>query len=142
MPEQKSRISYPLLLGDLIFYLALFVFAVTRGHGPTRLFGSVVAIPSFALWFMAKLQLGRSFKLRAEACSLVTRGLYSKIRHPIYFFSSLALLGTAICLHYLYFYIYVAITVVVQLWRIGREEKVLQQTFGEAYLEYKRYNWF
>lgn len=35
-------------------------------------------------------------------CSLQAR-VYSRIRHPIYFFASLALLGAAFCLRSVYF---------------------------------------
>jgi protein-S-isoprenylcysteine O-methyltransferase Ste14 len=142
LQASKPRISYGLLLGDFIPYVALYVFAVVRHPNERCLLGSIIAIPSFILWFVARLQLGSSFTVTAQARELVTHGLYSRIRNPIYFFSTLALLGIAICLHYLYFYIYVGIAIVPQLWRIRREQQVLQDKFGQTYLEYKRRTWF
>ena len=91
---------------------------------------------------MAKLNLGESFTLSAQAQHLVTHGLYSRIRHPIYFFSTLALFAIALCLHSLLLYIYVALVVGVQLWRARVEERVLAERFGEAYREYRRRTWF
>jgi len=72
----------------------------------------------------------------------VTRGLYSRIRHPIYFFSTLALLGIAICLRSWLFDFFFVVSVPLQLWRIRLEEKVLRDKFGDAYLDYKQHTWF
>ena len=80
--------------------------------------------------------------MRPEARELVTHGLYSKIRHPVYFFSTLALVGIAICLRSVYFYPFLGIAVVGQAWRIRLEEKVLREKFGQAYLDYKGGTWF
>ncbi len=127
---------------DFLLYAALFAVAFWRAPTEARILGSMLAIPSFALWFLARRQLGQSFTFSAQASELVTRGLYSKIRHPIYLFSTLALLGTALCLSNPYFYIYVALVTIVQGWRAKREECVLQARFGEDYINYKRRTWF
>lgn len=141
MPPQP-RVSYVHLFGDFVFYLALFIFAVWFRRDAVCLCGSAVAVPSFVLWLIAKLQLGSSFTARAEARALVTHGLYSKIRHPIYFFSTFALIGTAICLRSRWFDFLVVVMVPLQLWRARREERVLEAGFGSAYLEYRRRTWF
>ena len=142
MPDPNPRPSLLLLLGDFLFYVALFVAAVIWRHDALCIPGAIVAVPCFALWFVAKLQLGSSFTPRAEARALVTRGLYSRIRHPIYFFASLAILGIAICLRSVYFNLYAAATVAVQLVRIRRENRVLREKFGQAYLDHRRQTWF
>lgn len=142
LPQPRPRVSYLLLLGDFLFYAALFVFTVIWRRDGRCLVGGIIAVPSFVLWFVAKLQLGSSFTPKAEARALVTRGLYSRIRHPIYFFSTLALLGTAICLRSPYFYAYVVLAIGGQLWRVRREDRVLQEKFGQEYLEYRRRTWF
>jgi len=142
MQEAVHRRSYLLLLGDFLFFLALFIFALIRRRDQLCIWGSILAIPSFALWFVAKLDLGSSFTARPEARSLVTWGLYSRIRHPIYFFSTLAMLGIAICLRSRRFDLYLVALVIVQLWRIRLEERALRDKFGEAYLAYRRRTWF
>ena len=142
MTGSRPRISYWLLLGDFVFYVALFIFAVIWRRDAGCVLGGVIAVPGFVLWFIAKLQLGSSFTARPEARELVTHGLYSRIRHPVYFFSTLALLGIAICLRSVYFYAFLGIAVAGQVWRIRLEEKVLQGTFGQAYLDYKGRTWF
>jgi protein-S-isoprenylcysteine O-methyltransferase Ste14 len=142
MTASGARISYVHLLEDFLFYLAFYLFAIPRHFDRVSLWGSLLAVPSFVLWFAAKLHLGASFTPLPEARTLVTRGLYSRIRHPIYFFSTLAMLGTAICLRLWWFNLMTAIIVPLQLWRIRLEERVLREKFGEAYLEYRHRTWF
>jgi protein-S-isoprenylcysteine O-methyltransferase Ste14 len=139
---QAERRPWWLIYGDIVFFLGLYLFAVWRCHGIACLSGIALGFPSFVLWFMAKLNLGQSFTLSVQARHLVTQGLYSRIRHPIYFCSTLALLATALCLHNLFFYLYVIAVVGVQLWRIRAEERVLTERFGEAYREYRERTWF
>jgi len=138
----SAGVSYLLLLGDFVFYLAICVAAIVWRRDPVCIWGSLLAIPSFTLWFVAKLQLGSSFTARPEARALVTRGVYSKIRHPIYLFSTLAMVGTAICLRLLIFDIYIGIGVLLQLYRIRLEERTLRGKFRESYEEYRRRTWF
>jgi protein-S-isoprenylcysteine O-methyltransferase Ste14 len=142
MQEAPRWRSYLLLLGDFTFFLALFVLAVMWRRDQVCIWGSVLAVPSFVLWLVAKLELGSSFTARAEARALVTRGLYSRIRHPIYFFSTLAIVGIAICLRSRWFDLYVVVQAILQLCRIRLEERALRNKFGETYLEYRRQTWF
>ncbi len=142
MTRSKPSISYWLLLGDFIFYVAVFLFVVAWRRDWVCIVGEAIAVPGFVLWFIAKLQLGSSFTAKPEARELVTVGLYSKIRHPIYLFSTVALLGTAVCLRSGYFYTFVGISVLAQFWRAGREEKVLREKFGQQYIDYRRRTWF
>jgi protein-S-isoprenylcysteine O-methyltransferase Ste14 len=128
---------------DLVAYLILFVFAVGRAPDDRlRWIGVAIAVPSFALWLLARWQLGPSFALAPEAHALVTNGLYARIRHPIYVFSTLVLVGTALCLRNVFFDAYVVAVIVMQVFRIRREDAVLLQQFGDRYREYRRRTWF
>src|SRR5947208_3359261 len=60
--------------------------------------GLMIAIPATILLFTARLQLGRSFTVRPQARELVTQGIYSKIRNPIYVFSAFLVLAIALTL--------------------------------------------
>ncbi|HKW32523.1 MAG TPA: hypothetical protein VJN92_05935 [Candidatus Acidoferrum sp.] len=60
---------------------------------PMRIAGAVIGLPSFALLIVARIQLGGSFSVRAKAQMLVTHGLYSRIRNPIYVFGGLVIAG-------------------------------------------------
>ena len=53
---------------------------------PNRIVGLSIAVPALVLLVVARLQLGRAFSVQAKASTLVTTGLYSRIRNPIYVF--------------------------------------------------------
>ena len=56
-------------------------------------FGLALAIAAFFLWATARAQLGTSFSVSPRAKALVTRGIYSRIRNPIYTFGLLWIVG-------------------------------------------------
>src|SRR5262249_5555164 len=60
---------------------------------PMRIAGAAIGLPSLALFVLARVQLGGSFSVHAKAQALVTGGLYSRIRNPIYVFGGLMLAG-------------------------------------------------
>jgi len=104
--------------------------------------GLLLIIPSLVFFTIARIQLGSSFQVSAKANKLVTKGIYKKIRHPIYFFGLLFLLGIIIFLNQFYFLIIWVGLIFLQIKRIKKEEIVLQEKFGEAYLKYKKNTWF
>lgn len=80
--------------------------------------------------------LGRSFSIMAEARELVTRGVYSHIRHPLYLAEEVAVIGAIV----IYFsppaILLLLIHIALQIQRMRNEESVLGQTFPE-YEAYK-----
>ena len=104
--------------------------------------GAAISVPAFILWMLARYQLGDSFSVRAEAKKLVTHGIYSKIRNPIYVFGGLAFVGEFVALGW---YVWTAVLVIIncgQYFRIKREEQVLAEAFGDGYRAYKAQTWF
>src|ERR1700732_1696087 len=71
----------------------IFVGAHFRSHPWTlrRIAAVVIGLPSLGLLVLARIQLGGSFSVRPKAQALVTHGLYSRIRNPIYLFGGLAI---------------------------------------------------
>jgi hypothetical protein len=53
-----------------------------------------MAAAGFVLWILARVQLGSSFAVTAQAKALVTAGLYAKFRHPVYLFGGVAFTGS------------------------------------------------
>jgi protein-S-isoprenylcysteine O-methyltransferase Ste14 len=86
--------------------------------------------------------LGASFSVGAKARKLVTTGLYSRIRNPIYVFAAMFLVGLAIVLGSWWLAIFVAVLMPVQVYRARKEEEVLAAAFGEEYARYKAQTWF
>jgi protein-S-isoprenylcysteine O-methyltransferase Ste14 len=104
--------------------------------------GLLLAVAAFALWVAARIQLGASFSVRARATALVTHGVYSKIRNPIYVSGSLYLAGIVIALGHPKFLALELIMIPIQIVRARREARVLEEKFGAAYREYRRETWF
>jgi len=86
---------------------------------------------------VALTQLGRSFSVMPEARRLVTAGLYSKIRHPLYAAEAVATIGVLLQYRSVGAALLVAAQFAVQLWRMHEEEKVLEAEFP-GYAEYRR----
>lgn len=108
----------------------------------TRIAGLALAIPSFLLLVLARIQLGRAFSVRAKAVMLVTTGLYSRIRNPIYVFGALMIAGIVIWANKPWLLLFLAVLVPMQVYRSRKEERVLTEKFGASYLEYKQKTWF
>ena len=109
---------------------------------PMRITGAVIAVPSLALLILARLQLGGLFSVRAKAQALVTHGLYSRIRNPIYVFGGLAIVGIFLFVgvpKYLWVFV---VLIPLQLYRAKKEEEVLAAKFGDEYRAYKARTWF
>jgi protein-S-isoprenylcysteine O-methyltransferase Ste14 len=107
-----------------------------------RIVGLVLIVVGFVLWTLARFQLGASFAVKAEARQLVTRGLYSKIRNPIYVFGSWVIAGGILVFGKPVWLLIFLIIVPLQLWRAKKESAVLEAAFGEEYREYKAGTWF
>lgn len=104
--------------------------------------GMAVAAIGFLLWFTARLQLGGSFAVLPKAHELVTRGLYSKFRNPIYLFGGLAYGGLIIAwgkaVPIIIFFVFYPL---YQFLRARKEAEVLEKKFGDEYRRYKASTW-
>ncbi|HXW54489.1 MAG TPA: isoprenylcysteine carboxylmethyltransferase family protein [Candidatus Cybelea sp.] len=127
---------------DLVLIALFSAFVLSRRNYGIRFWtGMAIAAIGFSLWGVARIQLGSSFSVTAQAKKLVTTGLYSKFRHPVYMFGGIGYLGLLIALGnwialavFLAFYSY-------QIPRTRREDRVLAEAFGEEYRRYKARTW-
>ena len=104
--------------------------------------GICLLIAGFVLWTTARFQLGASLTVTAQAKGLVTRGLYSRIRNPIYVFGSCVVAGLILVLgRPIALLVFVAL-IPLQLWRARKETAVLEAKFGEQYRAYRAGTWF
>jgi protein-S-isoprenylcysteine O-methyltransferase Ste14 len=104
--------------------------------------GLCLLIVGFILWTVARFQLGASFAVKAEARQLVTRGLYSKIRNPIYVFGSCVMAGGILVFEKPIWLLIFVLVIPLQIWRTGKESAVLEAAFGEEYRKYRAGTWF
>lgn len=124
-------------------YLALFGLAIVAGpHSTLAYIALCLSLICAVLWFVARRQLGEAFSVSAQARRLVTQGLYARIRHPIYVFGSLAFLFIVLALRGWPALIVWIVVILIQVARVGREERVLAETFGADYTAYRSRTWF
>jgi protein-S-isoprenylcysteine O-methyltransferase Ste14 len=107
-----------------------------------RMIGVALIAVGFVFWTIARFQLGASFAVQAEARQLVTRGLYSKIRNPIYLFGSMVVAGGILAFGKPVWLLVFVLLIPLQLWRAQKESAVLEAAFGDEYRKYLAGTWF
>jgi protein-S-isoprenylcysteine O-methyltransferase Ste14 len=86
--------------------------------------------------------LGKSFAVSPQAKELVTHGLYSRIRNPIYVSVGIMWFGVIVALRLYWLFLPLFALLVMQVFRVGKESKVLEEKFGQTYLDYRKQTWF
>ena len=134
------RVWFPLVAGAIALGS---VFALGPGsHGPARNIGLAVAVIGLTGVIAARYTLGRSFSIKAKATALVTTGIYSRIRNPIYVSGMFFLGGVLIIIKQPKLLIAFVVLIPMQIIRARREAAVLEAKFGDAYREYRKQTWF
>jgi protein-S-isoprenylcysteine O-methyltransferase Ste14 len=130
----------PQVIGSAVLVTLILSYQVP--WNATRYIGLTITVLAAVLFLTARYQLGESFSINPQAKQLVTSGIYSRIRNPLYVFSMLMILGAVIAYQQPVFLLIPAAIVVVQAIRAHREAKVLEAAFGDAYREYRKRTWF
>ena len=124
-------------------YAIYFVFV--HGPGPrdaVRWVGLAVCFVGLSGVILARFTLGRSFSVAPRATELVTSGIYSRIRNPIYVSGLVFLVGLILMLRLRYLWVLLPVVVIMQTIRARQEARVLEARFGDAYREYRERTWF
>jgi protein-S-isoprenylcysteine O-methyltransferase Ste14 len=135
------RVWLPLVLG---LYAVYFVFV--QGPGPRdsgRWVGLAACLVGLSGVMLGRYTLGRSFSITAKAVALVTTGIYSRIRNPIYVSSVIFILGLIVMMRRAAWLALLLIIIIpMQILRARREARVLEAKFGDAYRQYRSRTWF
>jgi protein-S-isoprenylcysteine O-methyltransferase Ste14 len=134
------RVWTPLVLG--VWAVATVFMRGPGPHGTARWIGLVLAAIGLSGVILARLTLGKSFSVAPKARALVTTGIYSKVRNPIYISGEIVLAGVALMLWQRSLLYFLIIVIPIQVWRARKEARVLEETFGEEYRAYRRGTWF
>jgi len=129
------------LVGGLLALGWIFQFAPAP-HGLARLIGLLLGLIGLAGVILSRYTLGQSFSVAPKATALVTSGIYSRIRNPIYISGEIFLAGLVLILWRLDLLIILLAIAPVQIIRARREAAVLEAKFGDAYREYRKGTWF
>jgi protein-S-isoprenylcysteine O-methyltransferase Ste14 len=104
--------------------------------------GTVVMGAALVMFRVTHKQLGRNWSVSLETRAdhkLVTDGLYRWVRHPMY--SSFLLLAIGQCLllpNWIVGPMGLVALAILFFFRVGREEAMMSETFGEEYRAYMR----
>jgi protein-S-isoprenylcysteine O-methyltransferase Ste14 len=107
-----------------------------------RLAGLVLMIPALILLTIARIQLGNSFSMAPQATQLVTHGIYSRIRNPVYIFGTFVFIGLFLFLERPYLLLLLVPVLILQITRARAEASVLERHFGDDYRRYRASTWF
>jgi protein-S-isoprenylcysteine O-methyltransferase Ste14 len=134
------RVWLPLFAG---LWCLGWVFQAGPGpHGWARSVGPLLGLMGLAGVILSRYTLGQSFSVAPKATALVTRGIYSRIRNPIYVSAVIFLLGLVLIVRRPELLIVFLVLIPVQIIRARREAAVLEAKFGDAYREYSERTWF
>jgi protein-S-isoprenylcysteine O-methyltransferase Ste14 len=86
-----ARIWLPLVTG-LVAVCAVFHLA-RPPHTPVQWLGVVLSVLGLAGATISRWTLGSSFSITPQARRLVTRGIYSRVRNPIYISGNIFIAG-------------------------------------------------
>lgn len=148
--DQKSTLEKVLLVlvfvGMMILPL-IFIFTTVISFADYRLpvwfHISGILIMAVAAWlfYRSHKDLGQNWSVSLEIReehSLVSSGVYSKIRHPMYTSIWLWAIGQALLLNnYIAGLSGLLFFGLLYFLRVDQEEKMMESTFGQEYLEYK-----
>lgn len=113
----------------------------THKHIIIAMAGMAVCFAGFVIRWISIIQLSKGFSVNVVVKTnqvLKTNGMYKYIRHPSYLGELLIVMGISIGMNSALSFIVVTVPVLAALiYRIGVEEKLLEEEFGEEFIEYK-----
>ncbi len=134
------HVYLPALVG--LLSIAVIFRSAMVPHGPLRWIGLLLALLGLAGVILARYTLGESFSWAPKATGLVTTGIYSRIRNPIYVSGTFLVVGVGLMLKRPEMLAVIAVLILVQTFRARKEAAVLEAKFGDAYREYRKQTWF
>lgn len=109
---------------------------------PIHVVGLALVGVGLAMLTLARWQLGDAFSIEPRATTLVTRGLYARVRNPIYVSGLVFFAGLMLYVGLPWLLPLLVPLAIVQAIRARREARVLEERFGDAYRAYRARTWF
>jgi protein-S-isoprenylcysteine O-methyltransferase Ste14 len=107
--------------------------------------GLIINIIGLIIWWLAKIEIGENWSGgygKPSLKELVTTGIYSKIKHPLYWGINITLIGILLMYHLLWISIIILFIVLYFFNRMRIETIFLEKKLGKVYKEYKNSTWF
>lgn len=157
VPEQlRERLMWLVWVPMVIAWMTLPYLAMTHDETPfglpefarsepsyaaLRWLAAAGAIAALALTLRCWSRMGKSWRMDVSSkqkAELITDGLYARIRHPIYAFSILLVLCTAMVVPTPPMLAVAAINVALTTMKAANEERFLIATHGQTYADYRK----
>jgi len=144
-PNQKFLLN--LLIPSIYLLPLLIVFFLPKnfGFGNESLvpFSLAIGISGFMIWVSGMACLGKALQVLPEANSIVAKGIYRFIRHPIYIGIVFTHFGLFFACGSKFGIVYTLVLIIpLNIIRARLEEKALFSKFGERYRVYHKSTWF
>ena len=107
-----------------------------------KIAGVFLITAGLVVFVLAFFNFGDSWRVGVDyqtPGALVTRGIFSITRNPIYVFINLWFIGTFLINGTIIFVVLAVLAIAAQHWQILREEGFLTQRYGEAYDRYRKH---
>ena len=138
------------ILGPLSYTIIIsiiFAYDFLQAVSLEKFIAFMLIVVGYCFMLVARFQLKDRFSILPQAeKGLITKGIYSIFRHPVYISSSVS--ATGICLYLsivfnsiflsIFFLLFLISYITMQLCRAKKEEKKLIEKYGIKYLEYKK----
>lgn len=103
--------------------------------------GSIITVLGIVLRVFSVLTSRKAFTVYVQINSqqnIIKNGPYKYLRHPAYSGSILSLIGIALCFRSILSLVIISF---IYSYRIIIEEKALEKSFGQEYLDYEKSTW-
>ena len=127
--------------GILITILVLTILFRNQFNGSEylRTIGFIIGAIGVVILITGILTLGKYFTASITPKGLVTHGIYSKIRHPVFIGVILVYLGLELIFQSIYgFLLVIFVLIPFYVYSAIEEEKILSKIFKEKYTAYKK----
>jgi protein-S-isoprenylcysteine O-methyltransferase Ste14 len=125
--------------GFLLPYFAGKNIGVISFSDPIKYFGVAIFLSGYAIRSLATRTLKRQYSYYVtiqEHHQLITSGIYSMIRHPVYLGTILAVVGMFLVFSTWFGLAFVFVYTGILVHRMSQEEQLLFKYFGSVYQEY------
>lgn len=106
-----------------------------------RVAGVILISGGLVVFILAFFNFGDSWRVGVDyetPGALVTRGIFSLTRNPIYVFINSWFIGTFLINGTWIFLVFAVLAIAAQHWQILREEEFLKKRYGDAYELYRK----
>lgn len=135
-PFHRGMVEWLILVGTGICGL-MFSWTKFSIFPISNMLGGLLILSAFAFHCWAHMEHKQAHKRSEDIDTLVTSGVYAKIRHPLYLSLIFLNIGIALSFGVMITFILALLTIVHWIATSIKEEEILLQRFPDAYRQYK-----